>query len=120
MRGRIKALLPKHEGWTDRQIAQALRLHEETVRQHLQEWQNEQKPSPANGGSQSKSTQADIRILKTHPETHIYYASQEVCVYVAKTFGVAYDSVGHDEMVTQAWLSLQTAETCSSQTRRVC
>ena len=35
VRDRIKAVLLKSEGWKDKAIAQALRIHEETVRQHL-------------------------------------------------------------------------------------
>ena len=38
VRDRIKAVLLKSEGWTNKAIAQALRIHEETVRQHLTEW----------------------------------------------------------------------------------
>ncbi len=35
VRDRIKAVLLKSENWTNKAIAQALRIHEETVRQHL-------------------------------------------------------------------------------------
>ena len=94
VRDRIKAVLLKHEGWTERQVAQALRLHEETVRQHLREWQNEEKLSPANGGSQSKLTQAQTRVLKAHLETQIYTQAKDICLYVMKTFGVAYTVSG--------------------------
>ena len=37
VRDRIKAVLLKSEGWKNKAIAQALRIHEETVRQHLSE-----------------------------------------------------------------------------------
>ena len=42
VRDRIKAVLLKSEGWKDRAIAQALRIHEETVRQHLADWESEE------------------------------------------------------------------------------
>ena len=48
---RIKAVLLKSEGWTNRTIAQALRIHEETVRQHLTDWITDEKLKPENGGS---------------------------------------------------------------------
>ena len=51
---RIKAVLLKSEGWTNRTIAQALRIHEETVRQHLTDWITDEKLKPENGGSSSK------------------------------------------------------------------
>ena len=37
VRDRIKAVLLKSEGWTEKLIAQALRIHEETVRTHLKD-----------------------------------------------------------------------------------
>ena len=54
VRDRIKAVLLKSEGWTNVMIGQALRVHIDTVGQHLQDWQQEQKLKPENGGSQSK------------------------------------------------------------------
>ena len=38
VRDRIKAVLLKSEGWENKAIAQALRIHEDTVRQHLNDW----------------------------------------------------------------------------------
>ena len=43
---RIKAVLLKSEGWKNRDIAQALRLHEETVRKHIEDWILEEKLKP--------------------------------------------------------------------------
>ena len=42
-------MLLNSEGWTNGQIAQALRIHEETVRQHLKDWIREEKLKPQNG-----------------------------------------------------------------------
>jgi DNA-binding NarL/FixJ family response regulator len=38
VRDRLKAVLLKSEGWSEEAIAQALRIHESTVREHLNEW----------------------------------------------------------------------------------
>lgn len=54
IRDRIKAVLLKSEGWKNQQIAQALRMHEETVRQHLTDWSTDKKLKSENGGSYSK------------------------------------------------------------------
>ena len=43
LRDRIKAVLLKSEGWKNKAIAQALRIHEETVRQHLTDWSTDEK-----------------------------------------------------------------------------
>lgn len=55
---RIKAVLLKSEGWSNQVIAQALRIHEETVRQHLTDWMLDKKLKPENGGSYSKLSDA--------------------------------------------------------------
>ena len=51
---RIKAVLLNNEGWSNRQIAQGLRIHEETVFNHLQDFIEFEKLKPENGGSTSK------------------------------------------------------------------
>lgn len=60
---RIKAVLLNSEGWSNRQIAQALRLHEETVFTHLSDFVNLEKLKPENGGSESKLNKAQTAEL---------------------------------------------------------
>ena len=50
---RIKAVLLTAEGWTQKQIAQALRIRYETVQDHLNDYQKSKKLKPGNGGSLS-------------------------------------------------------------------
>ena len=94
VRDRIKAVLLKSEGWADTQIAQALRLHEETIRQHLKDWSNESKLRPENGGSKSKLTIAQTRALKAHLDGQIYTQVSDICAYVFKRFKVVYTVSG--------------------------
>ena len=79
---RIKAVLLRSEGWKCRQISQALRLHEETVRTHLSEWQRERKLKPANGGSDSFLTYEQTDALITHLESATYTKVIDICHYV--------------------------------------
>lgn len=51
---RIKAVLLKDSGWTNRKIAEALMLDEETVSQHVDDYIERRKLTPENGGSGSK------------------------------------------------------------------
>ena len=51
IRDRMKAVLLKRDGWTDSQIAQALRIHEETARQHINDWLYDETLKPEKGGS---------------------------------------------------------------------
>jgi predicted ArsR family transcriptional regulator len=50
IRDRIKAILLSAEGWTGEEIAQALRIHQETVYEHLRDYRTQEKLAPGNGG----------------------------------------------------------------------
>lgn len=94
IRDRIKAVLLKNEGWIDRQIAQALRIHEETVRQHVKDWLEEEKLKPENGGSVGKLSAEQSKRLELHLESMVYTDVKWICAYVLKTFGVSYTVSG--------------------------
>ena len=51
---RINAVLLADIGWSYRQIADALLLSDEAVKQHIQDYQASRKIKPENGGSLSK------------------------------------------------------------------
>ncbi len=76
---RIKAILLANEGWTQKQIAQALRIHVTTVWSHLNDYLLTQKLSNESGGSSSKlkvkklMTNADL--LTNYP---IYLINHDV------------------------------------------
>ncbi len=88
MRDRIKAVLLKNEGWSNKQIAQALRIHEETVREHLTDWLSEQKLKPENGGSSSKLSEHDSSLLQKYVESTTYVRVSDICHYVSTRFGI--------------------------------
>jgi transposase len=72
VRDRIKVVLLKSEGWEDEAIAQALRVHVQTVGQHLQDWHLEQKLAPENGGSKSKLDAEQVKHLDRHLQQALY------------------------------------------------
>jgi transposase len=94
VRDRIKAILLKSEGWTNIAIAQALRIHEETVRQHLAEWESDEKLKPENGGSHSKLKEKQSSQLESHLEEITYTRVMDICIYVESRFGVGYTVSG--------------------------
>ena len=98
---RIKAVLLKSEGWTNRTIAQALRIHEETVRQHLTDWTTDEKLKPENGGSSSKLTDLQLRDLDAHLAETTYTKVIDICAYVEETFGVRYTISGMTKWLKQ-------------------
>ena len=91
---RIKSVLLSSEGWTLQQIAQALRLHEETVRRHLQAYQENATLKPANGGSSERLKAKDRALLIAHLEAVTYAFVSEIVSYVRDTFGVHYTVAG--------------------------
>lgn len=101
VRDRIKAVLLKSEGWKDRDIAQALRIHEETVRQHLKDWSLDKKLKPENGGSYSKLKEAQSRALEEQVEAVTYTKVIDICGYVETKFGVRYTVSGMTKWLKQ-------------------
>jgi transposase len=98
---RIKAVLLKSEGWTNKTIAQALRIHEETVRQHLTDWITDEKLKPENGGSSSKLTDIQSRELDVHLAETTYTKVIDICAYVEVTFGMRYTISGMTKWLKQ-------------------
>jgi len=53
---RIKAVLAYDDGYSYSEIARILLLDDETIRRHIEDYLQEQKLKPANGGSDSNLT----------------------------------------------------------------
>lgn len=87
---RIKAVLLHAEGWSQLQIAQALRIHADTVHDHLEDYKKYGKLKPENGGSQSLLSQEQTAQLIQHLECHTYAKASEICAYVKTTWGVVF------------------------------
>src|SRR3990167_7651077 len=73
---RIKAVLLAAEGWTQKQIAPALRIRYETVQDHLNDYQNSKKLKPENGGSQSHLNSLQTSELIKHLEDNTYLKAE--------------------------------------------
>lgn len=54
VRDRIKAILLHDKGWSPQQIAEALLITDEAVRNHIAEYKSSKKLQPESGGSQEK------------------------------------------------------------------
>ena len=94
IRDRIKAILLSAEGWTGEEIAQALRIHQETVYEHLKDYRTQEKLAPGNGGSQSSLTPTQSEELISHLEANLYATVQDICGYVQETYFVTYSVPG--------------------------
>lgn len=94
IRDRIKAVLLFSEGWTGEEIAQALRIHPETVYEHLGEYRTQEKLAPSNGGSQSSLTKSQSEEFISHLESNLYATVQDICGYVQEIYAVTYSVPG--------------------------
>jgi transposase len=91
---RIKAVLLSSEGWTQSQIAQALRIHETTVAMHIQEYLDKNKLKNESGGSSSKLTVEQTNELICHLEKNTYPDTKKIIAYVQNTYAVKYTQQG--------------------------
>jgi hypothetical protein len=75
---RINVVLLCDKGWTCQDIADALLLSDEAVRQHIQDYQVTRKLKPENGGSESKLNHQQTAALLGHLESYIHIVNEEL------------------------------------------
>lgn len=91
---RIKAVLLANDGWLPHKIAQVLRVHETTIRSHLNEYALNRNLYPQGGGSLSKLNAAQTQELIAHLEQNTYPSTKEIIVYVESKYGIQYSQQG--------------------------
>ena len=91
---RIKAVLLRDKGWSYKQIAEALLLSDDAISKHIQEYLQEHKLKPENGGSQENLSPKISALLKQHLEEHTYLHVKNIAHYVKITWGVTYSITG--------------------------
>lgn len=94
VRDRIKAVLLHNEGWTQIEIAQALRIRPETVHDHLDDYNRLKKLSPLNGGSSSQLNVAQTNELIAHLEQHTYTKVSDICCFIQSKYEVTFTVSG--------------------------
>jgi transposase len=101
IRDRIKAVLLNDRGWSYKQIAQALLIHETTVWGHLTDYLRDEKLKPNSGGSRSKLDEHQTEELIAHLEQNTYPSTKEIIEYIKLTYGVSYTQQGMHDWLTQ-------------------
>lgn len=94
IRDRIKAVLLNDKGWTYKEIAEALLIHETTVWSYLSAYLQDEKLKPSSGGSKSKLNEQQTEELIAHLEANTYPSTKEIISYVKVTYGVSYTQQG--------------------------
>ena len=92
-RDRLKAVLLRSENWTTPMISQALRLHESTVSQHLEDYLNG-KLKNESGGSDSLLNEQHTVELISHLENNTYQSTSEIIHHIHKQYGITYSIPG--------------------------
>jgi len=91
---RIKAILLSDQGWTYRQIAQALLIDEQSVGRHVDEYKKTGKLGLLNGGSLGKLNQEQVEELTCHVQNITYLKIADIISHVQKQYGVVYTTQG--------------------------
>lgn len=90
IRDRIKAVLLYDKGWSSKQIAEALLVSEDSIRNHIDDYKALKKLKPENGGSQEKLSRQQALLLENHLEKHTYLYVKDIVAYVKSVFNVEY------------------------------
>uniref|UniRef100_T1IBQ6 HTH_33 domain-containing protein n=1 Tax=Rhodnius prolixus TaxID=13249 RepID=T1IBQ6_RHOPR len=91
---RIKAVLLASEGWSSAMIAQALRLHETTVNQHINDYVNTRKLKPENGGSASRLCAEKTALLISYLSQHLFHHAHDIVAYVEHRWAIRFSIPG--------------------------
>ena len=93
-RDRIKAVLLHAKGWSIVMIARALLVHESTISRHLNDFIDEQKLTPENGGSLSHLNKEQTTQLIEHLSEVTYFHTHQIGSYIKTTFAIDYSVSG--------------------------
>ena len=93
-RDRIKAVLLRSEGWTLEQIAQALRIHESSIKRHIEDFRDKNKLFLSSGGSESKLNEEQKQELIAHITKYTYTKQTDIITYIKKTYQVNFTVPG--------------------------
>ena len=94
VRDRIKAILLHDRGWSPQQIAEALLISDQAVRNHIEEYKTSSKLRPENGGSEERISKEQSEQLESHLKVHTYLYVKDIAAYVLATFNVSYKVPG--------------------------
>lgn len=91
---RIKAVLLYDKGWTLIQIAEALLLSDDAIRQHIREYKESKKLKPENGGSLEKLSLKQSRQLEKHLQIYTYLYVKDILSHIKSVFKINYTLAG--------------------------
>lgn len=94
MRDRIRCVLLAADGWTAVMIAKSQLIDETTVRRHLNDWLNDEKLQPENGGSQSHLSEAQAAELIAYLTVNLLPTTQAIIMLIEEWWDITYTVPG--------------------------
>jgi len=94
VRDRIKAVLLYDKGWSVAEIAEALLLSEDAIRDHITEYKDFKKLKPESGGSAEKLSAEQSNQLEEHLREFTYLYVKDIVAYIQSTWGVSFSVPG--------------------------
>ena len=98
---RIKAIIHHSNGWSTRQIAEALLIHDTSVTRHINEYLATGKLKPDNGGSEGYSSVAQTETLILHLSQNTYRYSYQIIDYIFESWGISFSISGLNKWLHQ-------------------
>lgn len=99
---RIKAIILLGTGWTIREVAEALLLDDETIRNYLKRYENgglKALLKDSHTGYDGKLSKAETEQIDTHLNERTYLRIQDIVAYVDKQFKVKYSISGMTDLL---------------------
>ena len=91
---RMNVVLLRSEGWSQRKIAEALRISEDAVYDYLRAYIESKRLSSLNIGSSSNLNNKQTNALTEHLEKTTYDKVEQICEYVHSKYRVRYTTSG--------------------------
>lgn len=91
---RMNVVLLRSEGWSQRKIAEALRISEDAVYDYLKAYTESKRLSSLNAGSTSNLSNKQSNELAEHLEENTYDKVEQICKYVHSKYAVSYTISG--------------------------
>jgi transposase len=98
---RIKAIILRNKDWSLAKIAEALLIHEKSIKRYIDDYLDNGKLKPESGGSNSYLNDEQTQRLIVHLCDVTYLHQHQIIAYIQKTFGIKYSVPGINKWLHQ-------------------
>lgn len=98
---RIKAILLRNKDWSLSKIAEALLIHEKSIKRFIDDYLDNDKLKPKSGGSQSHLNDEQTECIIQHLCDVTYSHQHQIIAYIKDTYGIEYSVPGINKWLHQ-------------------